>query len=97
MRSALIPAHILFPSGHLLPLRWLRLPLLIATLGLSCVCIAVGAQALDMYDDDLSITQITKSNAESLHRSSKLEMALNTEARRTRTMITFDMNGWSSL
>ena len=50
-----------------------------------------------MYDDDLSITQITKSNAESLHRSSKLEMALNTEARRTRTMITFDMNGWSSL
>ena len=49
MRSAIIPSHILFPSGHLLPLRWLRLPLIIATLGLSCVCIAVGAQALDMY------------------------------------------------
>ncbi|KAF8800400.1 hypothetical protein BYT27DRAFT_6836507 [Phlegmacium glaucopus] len=71
MRSA-FPAHVLFPSGPLLPLRWLRLPLLLATLGLSCVCIAVGAQALD--------------------RSSKLEMALNAEAQRTRTMIIFDMN-----
>jgi len=44
----IIPDHMLFPSGHLLPLRWLRLPLLILTLGLSCVCIAVGGQALDM-------------------------------------------------
>jgi len=48
MRSAIILAHILLPSGHVLPLRWLRLPLLMATLGLSCVCIAVGAQALDL-------------------------------------------------
>ncbi|KAF8509754.1 hypothetical protein BU17DRAFT_70313 [Hysterangium stoloniferum] len=36
-----------FETSHLLPLRWLRLPLLIATIGLSSVCIAVGAQALD--------------------------------------------------
>jgi len=35
--------HVLPPP----PLRWLRLPLLGATLGLSCVCVAVGAQALD--------------------------------------------------
>jgi len=42
----IIPAHVLFPSGHILPLRWLRLPLLISTFALSCVCIAVGAQAL---------------------------------------------------
>lgn len=34
-----------------------------------------------------------KSNAESLHRSSKLEKALNVEAGRTRTSIMFDMNG----
>ena len=43
MRSAIIPTHILFSSGHLLPPRWLRLPLLTATFGLSCVCKAVGA------------------------------------------------------
>ena len=95
MISAFIPAHILFPSTNLLPLRWLRLPLLILTSGLSCVCIAVGAQALDKYD--LSIPKLHKSNAESLHRSSKLEMALNNEAHRTGTMIMFDMNGWVSL
>ena len=34
-----------------------------------------------------------KSNAELLHRSSKLEMALNSKASRTETMIMFDMNG----
>ncbi|KAF8476483.1 hypothetical protein JB92DRAFT_1879835 [Gautieria morchelliformis] len=39
-------AHIL-SARHPLPLRWLRVPLLLATVGLSCVCIAVGAQALD--------------------------------------------------
>jgi len=33
-------------SAHNLPLRWLRVPLLLATLGLSAVCIAVGAQAI---------------------------------------------------
>jgi len=37
------PVHVLPPPR----LRWLRLPLLVATLGLSCVCVAVGAQALD--------------------------------------------------
>ena len=43
-------------------------------------------------------TQITKSNAELLHRSNRLEMALNTEAHHiVGTMIIFDMNGWSSL
>ncbi|KAF8578538.1 hypothetical protein K439DRAFT_1663690 [Ramaria rubella] len=39
-------SHVLLPTEHL-PLRWVRLPFLLATLGLSCVCIAVGAQALD--------------------------------------------------
>ena len=34
-----------------------------------------------------------KSDAELLHRSSKLEMALNSKASRTETMIMFDMNG----
>jgi hypothetical protein len=38
-----------------------------------------------------------KSNAESFHRSNKLEMILNSEALRTGTMIMFDMNGWFSL
>ena len=47
-----------------------------------------------MYD--LSILKYN-SNAESLLRSSKLEMALNRKASRTGTMIMFDMNGWSSL
>ncbi|KIM74900.1 hypothetical protein PILCRDRAFT_827823 [Piloderma croceum F 1598] len=37
------PAYVQPPP----PLRWLRLPLLVATLGLSCVCVAVGGQALD--------------------------------------------------
>jgi hypothetical protein len=39
------PAYVQPPP----PLRWLRLPLLVATLGLSCVCVAVGAQALDRH------------------------------------------------
>lgn len=38
-----------------------------------------------------------KSNVESLYRSSQLEMALNTEASLTRTIVMFDMNGWCSL
>jgi len=37
------PVRVLQPPSF----RWLRLPLLGATLGLSCVCVAVGAQALD--------------------------------------------------
>jgi len=54
--------HVLQPP----PLRWLRLPLLAATLGLSCVCIAVGAQGLDrsskLEKSILAEAQSTQSN-----------------------------------
>jgi len=56
-----------FQTSHLLPLRWMRLPLLIATVGLSCVCIAVGAQALDkstkLENNFMALAQTTSSSA----------------------------------
>ena len=45
------------------PLRWLRLALLVATLGLSCVCVAAGAQALDKQVP-LDMTYLNLSNCD---------------------------------
>jgi len=47
MTSSTTSPHEYYTAGQMLPLRWLRLPLLLATFGLSIVTIAVGAQALD--------------------------------------------------
>lgn len=82
--------HVLQPP----PFRWLRLPLLVATLGLSCVCIAVGAQGLDKY---VPLGVRVPSDAHHPYfRSSKLERSIWAEARSTRSNIMFDMNGMCS-
>ena len=61
MRSDIIPAFIFFPSGRLLPLRWLGFPLLIAIFGRSCVCIAVVHKPRTCMYDLSQITSLTPS------------------------------------
>jgi len=47
MTSSTTSTHEYYTAGQMLPWRWLRLPALAGTFGMSIVTIAVGAQAVD--------------------------------------------------
>lgn len=74
-----------------LPLRWLRLPLLLATTGLAAVCIAVGVQAIRAYASLYYSTECLLITGPC--RTLQLEDSLRAEALAQNADVKFNMQG----